>query len=146
METVICVVQFNIWCKWLCHNVGWQYYARKIRRGGYGEYLYSKSERGFSFPTNHLPLEHSASWEANSSSLGLEIPRILWNPKLHCCTYKRPVLLRSLSQSNPFCLLPSYFFKIRFNILIPFTPWSLMRYLFFRFHLQNFVCIFSRLP
>ena len=40
----------------------------------------------------HFPLsnytEKSSTWEANSSSASLEIPRIVWNPNVHCSTHK----------------------------------------------------------
>jgi hypothetical protein len=49
-------------------------------------------------------MEQSYSWEANSHSATQEIPRILWNPKVH------------LSQMNPVRTFPLYFPKIHSNI------------------------------
>jgi len=35
-------------------------------------------------------MDDSSSWEVNSQSAGQEIPRLLWNPKLHCRIHKSP--------------------------------------------------------
>ena len=46
-------------------------------------------------------MEQSPSWEANWFAANQEIPRILWNPKVHYRTHKRP-LSPSSSASKTF--------------------------------------------
>ena len=42
---------------------------------------------------------------SSSTSASQEIPRNLWNPKVHCCVYRILPLVLILSQINPFPLL-----------------------------------------
>jgi hypothetical protein len=54
-------------------------------------------------------MEHSPSWEANRFAASQEIPRILWNPKVHYRIHKRPRPASTLSKLNPVQTLESYF-------------------------------------
>jgi hypothetical protein len=89
--------------------------------------------------------ELSLSWDDGISTSSQEIPCTLWNPKIHYCGHKSTSLVTILSQINSIHTIPSYFFKIHFNIILP----SLTRYskwpLCFRFPHKYLVSI-SLLP
>jgi hypothetical protein len=62
-------------------------------------------------------IEQSPSWEGDSHSVGQDIPRLLWIPKVHCCAHKNPTL--DLSWYNLIQSISMHtFLKTHFNIVL----------------------------
>jgi hypothetical protein len=76
-----------------------------------------------------ISMEQRPFWEADSSSASQEIPRILWNQKVHYRIHKRPLPVPILIHNNPFHSSPANFPLINVYITLPSTPksskWSL---------------------
>ena len=82
-------------------------------------------------------MEQSSSWEANQFSASQEIPRILWNPKVHYCIHRSLPPVPILSHLDPFHASTSHMLKIHFNIILPSTSGASKRSHSPRFSHQN---------
>jgi len=81
----------------------------------------------------------SPSWEANWFAARQEIPRILWNPKVHYRTHKRLPPVSILGQPNSVHIPTSHFLEIHPNIIHLSTPRSPQWSLSLRFPYQDLI-------
>ena len=76
-----------------------------------------------------LIVYHTTGMTHIKFSASQEIPRILWNPKVHYRIHKFPPPLPILNQPDPVHTCKSHFLQIHLNIILPPTPlspkWSL---------------------
>ena len=85
-------------------------------------------------PWSRVLLEKLTGFAANQ-----EIPRMLWNMKVHYRTHKRPPPIPILSQLHPVPTTPSHFLKSHLNIILPSMSWPPQWSLSLRFPHQNLV-------
>jgi hypothetical protein len=79
------------------------------------------------------PTQPERSWQ---SLRWREMPRFLWNPKVHYRVHKSPQLVPVLNQTQS-----TPCFQIRFNIIFSFTPRSPKCGMHFKLSNSNFLCI-----
>ena len=59
-------------------------------------------------------MQHIHPWEANTYSASHEIPRILWNPKIHYRIHNSQPLVLTQRQTNQVHVAVAHFFQGQF--------------------------------
>ena len=108
--------------------------SRFLRKISVYEITGHRSPYLLTYSMERVLLEKLTGFAANQ-----EIPRILWNPKVHYRSHKRPPTVPILSQLHPVPTILSHFLKIHLNIILPSTSWSPQWSLSLRFPHQNLV-------
>jgi hypothetical protein len=86
------------------------------------------------------PIPCGTALNINKLSATEEIPRILWQPKVHSRFHNSPPLVPILSNIKPVHAL-QFYITIHFNIIPPRRPRYWRRSLSFKFSNQNSVCL-----
>ena len=97
-------------------------FSLKLHCSRYQSFSFSRKGLSLTYlltPWNRVLLEKLTGFAANQ-----QIPCILWNPKVHYRTHKRPPHVPILSQLHPVPTTPSHFLKNHLNIILPSTSWS----------------------
>ena len=95
-----------------------------VRFGERRNLVFAHVPSHFKSTTPTYSMEQSPSWETNRFSPSQEIPRILWNPKVHYRFHKFSPRVSILSQIDPVHARTSHLLKIQLNIIFPSTPGS----------------------
>jgi len=92
-------------------------------------------------------LEENSLWEASKLVDSQEIPWNLWNLKVLWHVHNNPALVSILNYMDPFSAIPSFCFKLHYDVTLPFSLAlrSAERSLFLRFPHQNsmWILLFS---